>query len=374
MPSVKYTGTFLDHSGYGSANRNFIAALHTARVEVTTELVIQVAERAIFGWTGELAKALLGRKVPYKIKIIHLTPDMYPNYMEAGKYHIGHLFWETDRLPKEWVEPCNRMNEIWTASEPQAQMIRDSGVVIPVYAIPQAIDLYPAQKIIDPYILPNFDGMVFYSIFQWIERKNPRALVVNFWKAFEGIRDVALVIKAHGFNYSEAQFEKIRQDVKQWKSEVPLLDYPRVYWVKKLLTTDEIYRLHRTGDCYVNTSRGEGWCIPAVEAAMMGNPVISIDKTGFADYFSKEEEIFYPCSTSIDKVKEVPSIPWYTVKQNWLEISAADLVNQMRSVYNSTDTAKKRGKKAQKFVAQNFNYLAVGNLMSDRLKEIEKSL
>src|SRR3990167_8969609 len=118
-PDCKYQGTYFDPSGYGEANRNFITALYLAGVNITTERVIQVSERAEFGWTGNLCKQLENLDIDYKIKIIHLTPDLYPKYMESGKYHIGHLFWETDLLPKEWIAPCNKMDEIWTASPRQ---------------------------------------------------------------------------------------------------------------------------------------------------------------------------------------------------------------------------------------------------------------
>src|SRR5438876_1215603 len=101
MIGVRYTGTFSDYSGYGSANRAFIAALYTAGVDVRTELVVQVREASKNGWTQELAMSLADRDIPYKINIIHLTPDLYPKYREKKKYNIGHLFWETDRLPTE---------------------------------------------------------------------------------------------------------------------------------------------------------------------------------------------------------------------------------------------------------------------------------
>ena len=96
----KYTGTALDYSGYGMANRMDIVALWSVGVDITTEIVHQVPEQTNFGWAGELFKSLTNRNIPYKIKIIHLTSDMYHKYLEKDIYHIGRLFWETDRLPQ----------------------------------------------------------------------------------------------------------------------------------------------------------------------------------------------------------------------------------------------------------------------------------
>ena len=128
--ACKYTGSFGDYSGYGSANRAFVAALHLAGASVTTEFIHQVRDKTEFGWIGKLAESLEGRVVPYKIKIIHLTPDIYPDYMEKGKYHIGHLFWETTKLPKEWIPCINKMGEIWTSSKSMVELMKNSGPII----------------------------------------------------------------------------------------------------------------------------------------------------------------------------------------------------------------------------------------------------
>lgn len=371
--SVKYSGTFLDPSGYASANRSFITSLFLAGIDVATELIVQSMARAkSYGWTGELCKNLEDRIIPYNIKFIHLTPDCYPNYMETGKYHIGHLFSETDKLPKEWIDPCNMMNEIWTASEPQAEMFRRSGVKVPIYCFPQPIDIVPSQKQIRPFIIPSFKGKVFYSIFQWIDRKNPKALLTNYWKTFQGNYDVVLLIKTYRVNYSDEEFQLITDDIREWKKELGLEHYPRVLLVKKLLNAEDMMRLHATGNVYINTSRGEGWCIPAIEASLMGNPVISIDKTGYADYFSKD--IYYPCRSKLEPVTVQKWIPWYEEGMKWLEINAQDLVKHMKSSYNQPIEAAEIGKKAQKYVVDNFNYLTVGKLMRERLEAIQESL
>ncbi len=372
QPKVKYCGTWADYSGYGSANRNFITALFLAEVDVTTELVVQVPEKAEYGLSEQLAKELKDRKTDYKIKIIHLTPDMYPTYMEKGIYHIGHLFWETDKLPKEWVEACNKMNEIWTASEAQANMIKNSGVNCTVKWFPQPIDTIFSVTKSEPYIIPFFKGFAFYSIFQWIERKNPRSLLRTYWKTFQGKDDVILILKTYGNNYSQAQIDDIKKTIKEWKQELQLTHFPRIFLVPKLMDTIELFRLHKTGECLVSTTRGEGWGIPIVEACLSGNPVISIDKTGVFDYLPKD--LYYQCSTKEEEVSEVPSIKWYKQDQKWLQISEDELSKQMMMVYKNYDKAKEVGLKAKEFVQDNFNFWNVGRMMKNRLQEIQDGL
>ena len=372
MMGVKYTGTFQDHSGYGSANRNFITSLTFAGVDVTTELVAQTPEKSTYGWVDHLTDSLKERAIPYKVKIIHLTPDLYPTYMEKGRYHIGHLFWETDKLPQPWVEPCNKMNEIWCASSQQAEMIKRSGVIVPIRYFPQPIDTSKVGKITKPFVVPNFEGTIFYAVFQWIERKNPKTLLQTYLKTFTGRDDVVLVLKTYRVTYGETEFQKIKEDIKRWKEELNLTHYPKVFLANKLLDTDSVFRVHLTGDCFINASRGEGWNIPSVEAMLMSKPIISINKTGIADYLPKEN--YYPCNTREAHVTETSWIPWYTKDQKWLEISEKDLSDNMLAVYNDKLGAKNKGLQSQQYVQDNFNYNAIGMKMRERLEEIYRFL
>ncbi len=372
MIAVKYTGTFQDHSGYGQANSNFIAALTFAGIDLTGELVAQTPEKSTYGWVDNLTENLKERNLKYKVKIIHLTPDLYPTYMEQGVYHIGHCFWETDQLPRSWVAPCNKMNEIWTASEQQANMLKKSGVTVDIHWFPQPIDTSKIGKITSPYVIPNFEGTLFYGVFQWIERKNPKALLQTYWKTFTGKEDVGLLLKTYRVTYGENEFQKIKGDIQAWKDELNLPHYPKVFLAKKLVDTDSVFRIHLAGDCFINASRGEGWNIPSVEAMLMGKPIISINKTGIADYLPKEN--YYPCKTKECNVTEVSWIPWYTKDQKWLDINEKELSDHMLSVYNDKLGAKNKGLKAQEFVKENFNYHAVGMKMRQRLEEIYKFL
>src|SRR3990167_4119516 len=96
---IKYVGPALDYSGYGEANRHDIGALVAAGVEVTTQIPIYSLELSDYGWLGELVRSIEHRELGYRVKILHTTPNVYKQFMEAGKYHIGRVFWETNKLP-----------------------------------------------------------------------------------------------------------------------------------------------------------------------------------------------------------------------------------------------------------------------------------
>lgn len=150
---LKYCGPAKDYSGYGEANRHDIGALVAAGVEVTTQLPKYCVDVSDYGKLGDLAVSLEGRELGYQIKVIHTTPNVYPQYFEAGKYMIGRAFWETDKIPLDFALPLQQTQEIWTGSEFNKQAMVNGGVTKPIYIIPEAIDASIDPDKIEPFAL-----------------------------------------------------------------------------------------------------------------------------------------------------------------------------------------------------------------------------
>lgn len=372
MLGVRYTGVFQDATGYGGANRAFVTALYMAGLDVTTDLVVQTLDRTTFNWEGELCHQLHNRKIPYKVKIIHLTPDCYKDYIEPNKYNIGHLFWETDRLPKEWIEYCNQLQEIWTSSENMAEVFKANGIKIPIRWFPQPIDISIADKDYGTFGLPFFQGFTFYSIFQWIERKNPRALLEAFWETFQGKEDVALIIKTFRLSYDESEFEKIKDDIRQWKSQTAINRFPKIFLVKKIFSYDQLMKLHNTANCYVQADRGEGWSRTVQESLSMAKPTIATARGGIHEYLRQED--YFGIPNTYVPVTEIPWVKFYHADQNWAEIDREKLKAAMKYVYENYKMAQAKGIMGQKHIKESFNYFRIGAMMKKRLEEIEKSL
>lgn len=373
LPRVtcKYCGPFGDYTGYGEANRNAIAALVDSGVEVTTERVIYTGSRLEYGEKYELASKLEGKPLDYKIKIIHVPSDGYIRYLEPTKYHIGHLFWETSSLSRAWVWNCNLMNEIWTGGEYHKECFRKAGVKVPIYVYPQAINTEVAVE--KPFTVPGHKGYLFYSIFQWIERKNPKGLLEAYWEEFAGNDNVSLLIKTYGLNMEYKSFDKIRTDIAKWKSESKLKTFPKLFIYFELISSADIMRFHATGDCFVSAHRGEGWGIPQVEAMLTGNPIISTNLGGVHEWLEDGKNA-YLLNYKMGNVFNMEFAPWYGQDQTWAEPDKDELKAKMRFVYDNPDKARDVGREAQKFVKDKFSYRTVGEQMKERLMEIQRTL
>ena len=372
MLGVKYCGTFQDYSGYGDANRMDICALFMAGVNVTTESIRQVGEKSNYGIPENISVGLEDRSIPYKVKILHITPDMYPRYKEVGIYNIGRLAWETDRLPNVWIAACNEMQEIWTMSEKMADMIRKSGVRKPVSVFPEPIFTPKGEEFIQALETQYQKDFFFYSIFQWIPRKNPRALLHAYWRTFEGNDNVTLLLKTYRVNYSEGEFHLLKEELEGFRKELDLKHYPKIYLIPKLMTNNEMWRLHATGDCYVTSSSGEGFNRPLQEAMLIGRPSISGNNGGITDWLTDNE--YFSVKSHPVPVVVVNHIAWYQPPQQWLDVDVSELGRKMLMVYSNMEHAKEIGQNAKRFVTDRFSWQRVVDEMRKRLEMIYKSL
>lgn len=366
MISIKYTGTVLDPSGYGQSNRADVMALFVAGANLTVEPLQQTQFKTSYDIQEKIMKHLAGRNIPYKIKILHITPDLYPKYMEKGKYHIGRLVWETDKLPKEWVEPCNLMNEIWTTTPSSKEVMEKGGVTVPVYVFSEPIMVQEANELISPFVTKYKKDFTFYSIFQWIDRKNPKGLLRAYWTTFKGNDDVTLLLKTYRNSYEDEEFQTIETDIESWKRELGQKHYPKIFLVKKLLKNSDMKRLHMMGDCFVNPSTGEGWCRPMVEAMLYGKPVIS----GLTGGVSELVPHYYQVDSRTAQVTAQTWIPWYKDDMKWKLLDENKLGEAMMEVYKDYNSAKGVAKRAQNYVIDNFSLQTVGVMMIKRLEEI----
>jgi len=363
--NVKFVSCFLDHSGYAQASRRLLLAMHKAGINITTQILIYQSDTKEYGEGGELAKKLEKKKIDYDIKIMMTTPDQAALQYETGKYNICAMFWEVLGLDKRWVEAMNKMDEIWTPSQVHADTFRHNGVYKPIRVIKIPIETTTRRKY-KRLKIKKFDGFTFYSVFQWTERKNPKALLEAYWQAFEGKKDVCLLLKTYKANFNESERERIRIDINEWKQNLKLKHYPKVFLVLGVLSNKEMMRIHSTGDCFVSAHRGEGLGLPQVEAMSIGNPVISTNFGGVHEFFDNNN------SWLIDykwcQVSNMVHIPWYNSQQLWADIDVKQLKKSMLEAYSDRKLLAQKGKLAKALIKDSLDTEVIG---MDILKKLE---
>lgn len=370
--NVKYIGAARDYSGYGEAARHDIASLLHAGIGVTIDAPHYTLETADYGTLAEYIYPYQNIPLEYDIILIHTTPNVVGQYHEKGKYHIARVFWETDKLPADFAKPLQQYaDEIWTGSEFNKQAIIKAGVKKPIYIIPQAIDTSLDIFSIHPYITRVDNTFKFYSIFEWTERKNPTALLEAYWNAFSKDDPVSLTIKTYVDNHTPEKRQEIRERIENLKLFLNLDEIPQTYIYIQLLNRYEMYRFHKSFDCFVSTHRGEGWGLPQMEALLMGNPIISTGCGGIHEYVTKENgALLLPYS--LNQINgNTRNQFWYTFDQQWAYVNSEDIKTAMKRIY-SMEKHKRivYGQRGRNDIQKLFSFDAVGTQMKARIEAI----
>ena len=233
-----------------------------------------------------------------------------PRYGGAGVRAI-YTMWESDELPRKfraWEPHLRRATLAMVPAENSRQVIVDAAPGMPVAVVPLVTEAgkWPLIK------RRERDVFTFVTVGDLSIRKGFEMLYQSFWRAFEGRKDVRLVMKTRaGSDLNSLVFWPKKtpdpetlgvytQDnggrvelTSQHDDLVFTRDRVR-YYVRadpaepvRVLRGDwrrqALLDLYGMSDCFVWASRGEGWGYPPREAAATGLPVIASAHSGMAD-------------------------------------------------------------------------------------------
>lgn len=337
---VLYISPYLGFSGYSTAARGYVRALHKEGVEVVLRNVkydsgqehkLEPWERALFCRAAEGVDVI----------VQHLTPNEMAIKEDDSIKHIGVLATETDLIPKEWAESLNRMDAVVTFCEMSSEAIQRGGVRVPVYVLPHTFDIESYEHKVDPFdtmtgvpLSGTDKPCIFYNISQVSNKKGIDRLLRAYYGAFQKKEPVTLILKGYiGQMKRVGEDQQIIDFVNAVREGCRFKHFPPVVIFTDIMTEEEIERIHSTGDIYVNASSGEGWGLPLFDAAAYGNGVISTIWGG-PGMFLKPDDI-YQVHYTIEPVFGMnhPHPYMFTSNENWAEPSVQSMMKQMRVAF-----------------------------------------
>ena len=126
---------------------------------------------------------------------------------------------------------------------------------------------------------------------------------------------------------------------------------PVVVMVSPEFPTYQMGSLYRSADCFVLSTRGEGWGMPILEAMASGLPAIATDWSAIPDFL--HEGVGYPLAVK-SLVPARARCPWYDGFE-WAEPDVDHLRALMRSVTEDPVEARRRGTAAAAEVAATYS-------------------
>jgi len=359
--SLGWHSIFNFPTGYAISSRELVCALDRHGVEVRYRYVygpgtvfpkVEPQQSEKF-----LVNIIRGRKLTSEgIQVVYAQGDVFQS--NFGKYRVGFTMLETDGVPKEWVKQANRMNEVWVPSTFNAQTFRDSGVHCPIFVIPLGVD----PDYFNPKILRyELAGVyTFLSIFEWGERKMPELLLKAFNDEFKANEPVVLLCKSLNVDPSV--------DVRANVAALNLTPAGgRIHFAENaLIPTHQLGALYHSADCFVLTTRGEGWGMPIIEAMACGLPVIATDWSAHRDFMNERNS--YPLPID-DLVPAEAKCPYYAGFK-WAQPSYRHLRRLLRHVFENQAEARVKGERASLEVRTNWTWDCAARKIIDRMDAI----
>ena len=276
------------------------------------------------------------------------TPPWYEQI--SSRRLLGYTMFETTRLPDEHIRSLYYCHELIVPSNFCAEAFRNSNISLPIHVIPLGID--PQE---DCAIERSHDGKPYTFLWSgtgdW--RKGWDLVYDSFWKAFQGSKDVQLILH-------------FRQ---------PLLGKPP-FNDENVITLIGCYpysamrQLYKRADCFVFPSHGEGWGLPPRQAAATGLPVIATNWGGMADDIEH-----WGIPLGIKGLVRARVASWMEGDiGEWADPDRDELVELMRLCYSNPDEAQEVGENASKWLRTNNSWDRTAQMLQDLVRPQEQVL
>lgn len=272
--------------------------------------------------------------------------------------------WEYGSLPRAWLEPALRADEVWAYSRPVRDVYVEAGVPAErVHVVPLGIDPTVFRPGCVPASLPPGPGFRFLFVGGTIRRKGIDILLAAFERAFRPGEDVGLVIQDMGTR-SFYRGQTARAAIAGLGERGYHVDHR-----EQPLAPEALAGLYAACDCVVQPYRGEGFALPVAEALACGLPVIVTGAGPALDYTS-EETVYRISARRVDmpedRVGEVE-----TVGRPWLWEPDVDvLADLLRRVASDPAAARAKGAAAARSIRERFTWDHTAAAVVERLRAL----
>jgi ADP-heptose:LPS heptosyltransferase len=352
-----YAGAF-DASGYGQAARLYIRALHAAGVKVS---IVDTGARPAQVQDAQIA-ALLGEDPAADFHLFHGVPPWFAGSAYHHRNVIAMTVWETDTMPQQWRNPLCHAIDVWLPCSFNVEVFQ-RGLRRQPFRLPHAApdirlngsSASEANDFLD-FAAGDF---VFYSIFEWQDRKNPDGIIEAFLRAFPQENDAVLVLKSSGASAPAAA--ATLQQVRARTGSRGRVILRCEGWDEQTMAS-----LHARGNCYVSLHKGEGWGYPLFEAACRGTPVVATAYAGPLDYLDAEHHWLVRCAPAPVRQRYV----FYHSGMRWAEPDTDHAIEGLTWVYQNRKAAEARAIAAAHELRTSFSFERVGAMAKARLMEL----
>jgi glycosyltransferase involved in cell wall biosynthesis len=201
----------------------------------------------------------------------------------AGRKVIGHWNWELPRMGPDWSRGLRHVHEVWVSSRFIADAMPPD-TKVPVRIVPYAVKPPATGARRDRFGIPDnaFVVLTAFDMSSSYVRKNPRAAIAAFRRAFGDDPNCLLVLKVGNAGDAHWAMNDLTEAI-AGMSNVRLL--------QETLTRDDISALTASADVVLSLHRSEGFGLLLAEAMLLGIPAIATGWSGNVDFMTPADSV-----------------------------------------------------------------------------------
>lgn len=307
---------FLWYDGYGLFGTYNVEALLNQGVQVHPYLV------EMLEWPLPVR---LASGFDPSLLTIALMPPYEMKHTQARVWNF--TMYEGTGLDQRWMNGIRDYAErVIVPHEWFKDVLLDHHVKVPIHIIPGGTcpRRYPVTGT-SPY--QRTGVYTFLALGDRGGRKGHDMVMRAFFRAFENVNDVRLIIKF--------------RSTARLRYSASMSDKRLSFWYEDVLDMNDVYA---QADCYAFPSAGEGWGMPPREFAMTGKPTICTNWSGLTDGI---DQWAYPIGYTMEPAN------LRTKCGEWALPSEDELVDRMRWCYDHPDDARQFGLSAAQWLREN---------------------
>ena len=320
-------------------------------------------------------------------------------FQKVGKYNIGITAGlETDIVPGDWVEGCNRMDLVLVSSEhskkaflnskyqkqnPQTKQIE--GVIeikTPIEVIFEGIDtnVYkfletPNDEIGDLDTIP--EQFCYLFVGHWLQgdlgedRKNVGLLIKAFFETFKNKKNrPALVLKTSIVGPSYMDRDEILKRIQLIRNTINSNDLPNVYLLHGEFTDEEMNEIynHPKIKAMVSLTKGEGYGLPLLEFTQSKKPLITTNWSGHIDFL--KEEFVSLINGTLTNVHSSAANQWLLKEFKWFSPDLGQVGFYLKDMFENYKNYIDGGKRQGYYSKTNFSFEKMTEQLNEYLKRI----
>lgn len=327
------------------------------------------------GLIGKLLEATRAQQVKPDVSIQVQLPNEWD--AKLAKVNIGVTAGvETTLCNPKWIDSINSMDAVIVPSQFVKDTFKASGELkdggANVHVIPESFFDAVGQPKRETNKFEFSTRFNFLCVAQMTnsspeyDRKNLLTLIKVFCDTFKSNPDVGLIIKTNSGRESKID-RKYTQDVLlNFIKSVRKDNLPKIHFLHGLIDDDDFADLYKddTVKAFVTLTRGEGFCLPMLEAAVAGLPVIAPAWSGYMDFMSKGKFI------KLDKV--LTPVPPQMLDKNifvenskWASIDELDVKKKLLKFYERPEIPMEWSKNLSNILLQTHSYLSIRHLYDE---------